>query len=152
MARPISRLFCVLLLVSLSAQAEGPTCGAPARECELQILRMLQGRRYLGVTIEERDGLVVKTVHPKSPAMRAGLVPGDRFVAINGKPLKNASPRDFKQIIADARETGRLFMIIDRRGAFRKLEGRLEPYSKEQIAKIVAAHVQQSHTATADAH
>ena len=114
---------------------------------------MLSGRRYLGVTVEQREeGLVVKMVHPHSPAARAGMGNGDRLVAINGKPLANATAREFKQIIADARETGRLFIIIARRGAHRKLEARLEPYSKEQIAKIVAAHLSQSHTATAGAH
>lgn len=114
---------------------------------------MLSGRRYLGVTVDKREeGLVVKAVQPHSPAARAGMGPGDRLIAINGKALTHASAREFKQIIADARETGRLFIIIARRGAHRKLEARLEPYSREQIAKIVDAHLSQSHTATAGAH
>jgi predicted metalloprotease with PDZ domain len=114
---------------------------------------MLSGRRYLGVTVDHREEtLVVRAVQPHSPAHRAGLAPGDRLMAMNGRSLANATPRDFKQILADARETGRLFIIVSRRGAHRKLEARLEPYSKEQIAKIVAAHLSQSHTATAGAH
>lgn len=111
---------------------------------------MLSGRRYFGATIVEQNGLIVKVVHPKSPALRAGLQPGDRFIAVNGRSLDHASPREFKQIIADARTTGRLFMIVDRGGAHRKLEGRLEPYSREQIAKIVQAHLSQSHGQSAD--
>lgn len=112
---------------------------------------MLSGRRYLGVTVEQREeGLVVKAVQPNSPAWRAGMGAGDRLVAINGRSLTHASPREFKQIIADARETGRLFIIIARRGAHRKLEARLEPYSREQIAKIVNAHLSQSHPSTAE--
>ena len=112
---------------------------------------MISGRRYLGVTVEQREeGLVVKSVQPKSPALRAGLANGDRLIAINGRSLRTASPREFKQIIADARETGRLFIIISRDGAHRPLEARLEPYSKEQVAKIVAAHLSQSHTTTAE--
>ncbi|MFP5246333.1 MAG: PDZ domain-containing protein, partial [Thermoanaerobaculia bacterium] len=76
---------------------------------------MLSGRRYLGATIEDRNpGLVIKAVHPNSPASKSGLKVGDRLVALNGKSLTQATPREFKQLIADARTTGRLFFIISR--------------------------------------
>ena len=151
MARTISSLFCVAVVAtSLTLSGGEKSCSAPARECEQQIERMISGRRYLGVTVEQRDGgLFVKSVQLKSPARRAGMGPGDRLIAINGRSLVSATPREFKQVIADARETGRLFIILARDGAHRKVEARLEPYSKEQIAKIVAAHLSQSHTARA---
>ncbi|MDQ3280731.1 MAG: PDZ domain-containing protein [Acidobacteriota bacterium] len=134
------------------AAADGPKCNGAARECEQQIRQMLSGRRYLGATIEDQHpGLIVKSVIPKSPAERAGLLPGDVLIALNGKSLVAASARDFKQMIADARATGRLWMIIARHGAYSKVETRLEPYTKEQIAKIVAAHLSQSHPTTAGA-
>lgn len=151
MSHTITRLFSVAVVVTaltLSA-GESSSCSAPARECEEQIPRMISGRRYLGVTVELREeGLVVKTVQPNSPAHRAGMARGDRLIAINGHSLTEATPREFKQVIAGARETGRLFIIISRGGAHRKLGARLEPYSKEQVAKIVAAHLSQSHAET----
>jgi len=110
---------------------------------------MLSGRRYLGATIDDHNpGLIIKSVNPDSPAERAGLKSGDRLIALNGKPLTRASTREFKQIIADARATGRLFIIVARNGVYSKVETRLEPYSKEQIAKIVAAHLSQFHTSS----
>ena len=152
MAHPISRILLVALIVATSVAAE-PRCNGAARECDQQIRKMLSGRRYFGATIEDRNpGLVIKSVHPNSPAERAGLIPGDRLIALNGKSLTQATGREFKQIIADARSTGRLWMIISRRGAYSKVEAQLQPYSKEQMQKIIAAHLSQSHTTTAGAN
>jgi predicted metalloprotease with PDZ domain len=149
----ISRLFIVATFAAATILADEPKCAGVARDCDQQIRHMLSGRRYLGATIEDRNpGLVVKSVHENSPAAREGLKPGDRLIALNGRSLTQATAREFKQLLADARETGRLFMIVSRRNAYQKLEIRLEPYSKEQIAKIVAAHMAQSHPSTAGSH
>lgn len=150
MLQRLSRNFIVAIVAAATLFADGPKCNGAARVCEQQIRQMLSGRRYLGATIEDRQpGLFVKSVHPDSPAERAGLKAGDRLIAVNGKSLTNASPREFKQFLADARATGRLWMIVSRHGAYSKVETRLEPYTKEQIAKIVSAHLSQSHPSTA---
>lgn len=149
MAHTFSKLAFVALLAAVTAFADEPSCNGTVRECDQQIRHMLSGRRYFGVTVEDQNpGLVVKVVHPNSPASRSGFAVGDKLIAINGRSLTHASTREFKQLIADQRETGRLWVIISRRGRYTKLEARLEPYSKEQIDKIVAAHLAQSHTTT----
>ncbi|HEX7705030.1 MAG TPA: PDZ domain-containing protein [Thermoanaerobaculia bacterium] len=150
MTHRISRIFIVAVIAAATLSAEEPKCSAAARECDHQIRQMLRGRRFLGVTVEERaPGLMIKAVVANSPAERAGLRAGDRLIAINGKSLTQASTRDFKQTVAEARDTGRLWMIISRGGVYAKVETRLEPYTKEQIARIVAAHLLESHTAKA---
>lgn len=139
----------VSLLVAASVWADGK-CNASARECEQQIRHMLSGRRYLGLQIVElKPGLVIKAVIDESPAKRAGLKENDRLIACNGIDLKRATAREFKQVLANARSTGTIFMIIQRRGALRKVELRLEPYPKEQVDRIIAQHLVQSHPATA---
>ena len=153
MVNPISRILIVAMVAVSAFGGDEPRCNGAARECEQQIRHMLSGRRYFGATIEDRNpGLVIKSVHPESPAARAGLMPGDRLIAVNGKSLTQSSGREFKQIIADARGTGRLWMIISRRGAYSKIEAQLQPYSKDQMQKIVAAHLAQSHTSSAGAN
>lgn len=140
-------------IVALPAVADDPRCTSSPRDCERQIRQMLSGRRFLGVTIQEqKEGLMVKSVVTNSPAKRSGIRQGDRLVALNGKSLTQATPREFKQILAEARETGRIWVIVEREGAYKKIEARLEPYSREQVDKIVAAHLSQSHPATAKAH
>lgn len=148
--RLLTTLTVAVLFAAVVLAGDEQMCSASARDCEQQIRQMMGGRRYLGAQLEElKPGLVVKSVFPNSPAHVAGMVQGDRMIAVNGRSLTLASAREFKQALASARETGKLFLIVQRRGAYKKLSVRLAPYTKEQIDKIVAAHLTQSHPATA---
>lgn len=149
----ISRLFALTLLAAVSAIAgDDAKCHASARECDQQIRQMLSGRRYLGVTVQDRKpGLFIQGVAVGSPAARAGLRHDDRLIALNGKSLVRASVREFKQMIYDARDSGTLHMIVARSGSYVRITARLEPYSKEQIDKIVTLHLSQSHPSSAGA-
>lgn len=140
------------MVAAVTLRADEPRCSASARECDEQIRKFLAGRRYLGATIEERNpGLVIKSVASDGPAARAGLRPGDRLIAVNGKSVTRASTRELKQVLADARETGGLFIILSRGGSYLRIETRLEPYSKQQLDKIVSAHLAQSHSSASGA-
>lgn len=152
MAYTISRLMIAasIAVASVAFAGEEPKCNGAIRECDQQIRQMLGGRRFLGATVDNRNpGLFVKSVTPNSPAARADLQPGDRLIAINGISLVTASGKEFKKVLADARETGRLWIIVARRNVYKKLDAKLEPYTKEQVQKIITAHLQQSHTTTA---
>ncbi len=151
----IPRLFVMVALatglVGL-ASAEDPKCHAPTGECERQIRHMLAGRRYLGIEIADlRPGVTIKKVIPNSPAYRVGLKAGDRLISINGKSVVRASAGDFKALVADARPAGLVWLIIQRGGAFAKVETQLQPYPNEYVEKVIANHLSQSHTATAGA-
>lgn len=156
MARTILTLFAATwLAASVVAFAGDQKCNGSARECDQQIRQFLSGNRFLGATIGERNsglGLYITAVTPDGPAERAGLLVGDRLIACNNRSLTKASPREFKQILADARQSGRLLMIIGRRGSYKRIEARLEPYTKEQIDKIISAHLNQTHPSAAGAH
>jgi predicted metalloprotease with PDZ domain len=121
-------------------------CNSSARECEQEIRKMLSGRRYFGAQIfDQKPGIIVKAINADGPAAQAELKPGDRIIAVNGRQMTMAGVKEFKQALADAKDTGKIFMIIQRRGAYRKVELRLEPYPKAQVDKIIAAHLAQSH-------
>lgn len=142
-------------LLTLAAQADDTTkkakkCTASARECEQAIRQMMSGRRYLGAQMEDLNpGLRVKTIVREGPAERADLKEGDRLMAVNGHSTVRASIGEFKTILSDARETGRLWIIVERGGVLKKVDVRLEPYSKAQIDKIVAQHLAESHSVAA---
>ena len=130
--------------------AQEPKCHVPANECVRQIRQMLSGRRYLGLEVVDlKPGLVVKAVKPDSPASRAEFKEGDRLMAVNGKPMDKATAKQFKEALAEARSTGRLWIIIQRRGAYKKIEARLEPYPQEYIEKVISGHLAQAHGANA---
>src|SRR5215217_2315537 len=99
-------LVAVCIAAAALAVADDQKCSGTARECEQQIRQFLSGRRFLGATIVEKKGLLVQAVSPNGPAERAGLQEGDRLIACNFKSLISATPRDFKQIVADARQHG----------------------------------------------
>ena len=152
------RLIRTLALVLVSGwvavlSAEEGKCHNPARECTVHIQQMLSGRRYLGLQVVElKPGLVVKSVLADSPASRVPLMKGDRLIAVNGRSLVKATARDFKQFLSEASGTGKVWMIVQRRGAYRKVEARLENYPKEYIEKAVSGHLSSSHPATAGAN
>jgi S1-C subfamily serine protease len=142
-------------LLTSFAVAQEPRCSSSAQECDVQIRQMMStGRRYLGLNVVDlKPGLIVKSVLPNSPAARGGILANDRLVAVNGRSLLLSSAMGFKEVLAGARQTGRLWVIVQRRGAYRKIDVRLEAYPKEHIDKAVAAHLQRSHNlAPAGAH
>ena len=139
-----------LLVISAHADEKKPKCTTQPAECERIIRQMLAGRGYLGVQLQELNpGLRVKSVVEDGPADRANLRPGDRFMAVNGKPTRDANIQDFKRILTDAKETGRLWIIVQRDGILKKIELRMEPYTKAQIDKIVAQHLAEAHAMAA---
>ena len=147
----ILSLFVAGLSAGVLLYAQEPKhCSASAKECEQQIRQMLSGRRYLGAQLEETNpGLTVKSVVTDGPAEHADLRTGDRLMAVNGRSTMQATIRDFKQILSDAKQTGRLTIIVQRSGILRRIDVHLEPYTKTQIDKIVAQHLAQSHSMTA---
>ncbi len=143
----LSHFLIAALLVAPAALADDSRmCTSSARECEQAIRQLSSGRRYLGARIEELNpGIRVKAVNEDGPAERADLRPGDRLMAVNGHGTRSANIKDFKQILYDAKETGVLWIIVQRDGILKKIEVRLEPYTKAQIDKMVAQHLAQFH-------
>lgn len=153
LSRPL-KFAAIALVVGAGALVaeDGRKCSASARECEQAIRQMLSGRRYLGAQLEELSpGLGVKAITRDGPAERADLHVGDRLMSANGRSTAAATIRDFKQILNEAKGTGRLTVIVQRHGVLRKVDISLEPYSKAQIDKIVAQHLAHAHTSTAAA-
>lgn len=139
----------VFLLFGVLRAEEPAKCSSTARECEHDIRQMLSGRRYLGIQIVDvpHGGILIKAINNDGPAARVDLEAGDRIAAANGRSMMYSTVRDFKGVLAEVKDTGGLlFMIILRRGNYRKVEVRLQPYPKTQIDKIVATHLAQSHT------
>ncbi|HEY0371826.1 MAG TPA: PDZ domain-containing protein [Thermoanaerobaculia bacterium] len=153
MTRKIARFLITAWIAGAAlAYADEQRCNGTARECEQQIRQFLGGKRFLGATIRDRSpGLVIEALTRGGPAERAGLQVGDRLITCNNKSLTSATPRDFKQMLAEARESGKLRMIVWRRGRYQIIDAKLEPYTKEQIEKIIAAHLSQSHPSSAGA-
>jgi predicted metalloprotease with PDZ domain len=139
------------VVVSIAAVAfadEAQKCNTPPDECARTIRKMLAGKPYLGVELAELlPGLAVKTVVPDSPADHGDVKPGDRVIAVNGHRTTEASIKDFKMILAEVGRTHRhIWMIVNRRGALKKIDVMMEPLTKAQIERIVAQHLAEAHS------
>ena len=148
------RIAAIALVVGACTLAaeEGRKCNASAHECEQAIRHMLSGRRYLGAQVQELNpGLAVKAVMPDGPAARADLRVGDRLMLVNGRSTTEATIRDFKQMLNDAKATGKLSVVVQRHGILKRIDVRLEPFTQAQIDKIVAQHLAEAHSSTASA-
>ncbi len=147
--RQIQFVFMSALLLAAMANAQErqtKKCNSSAMECERAIRSMASGRRYLGALVEEANpGLRVASIMVDSPAQRGGLGEGDRLMAINGRSLVRGDIKEFKRILSEAKETGRLSIIVARSGILKKVDVWLAPYTKAQIDKIVAQHTAESH-------
>jgi putative radical SAM enzyme (TIGR03279 family) len=86
---------------------------------------------------ERPDGVVVASVRPATPAARAGLRPGDRILAINDAPLRDAIDFHFQageerlRLSLDRNGQG-VTALLERRGTDLGLE--LEPPRPGEIA------------------
>jgi predicted metalloprotease with PDZ domain len=139
-------LLAALVFLPAAHAEERRMCTAPASECEKAIRQLSSGRRYLGAKIKELEpGIIIESVIDDGPAARADLKPGDRLMSVNGHPTVEANIQDFKQILFSAKATGVLWVIVLRQGALKKVDVRLEPYTKAQIDKMVAQHLAQAH-------
>jgi predicted metalloprotease with PDZ domain len=142
----ISTFVALLIAAGTLVLAQERRCSAPAKECAMEIRKMMSARRFLGAKVVELNpGLIIKSVIENSPAARGGLMANDRLIAMNGKSLTLATSREFKQMLADGNSTGKLWIIVHRSGAYKKIDVRLEPYPKDQIEKAIALHLLQSH-------
>ena len=156
-SRQIRFVFISALLVAAAARADEPkpapkiTCNAPAAECERAIRSLASGRRYLGALVEPlpNGGVRVKEIVPDSPAQRGGLGEGDRFMQANGKSLVHGDTKEFKSILSDAKDTGWVAFLVMRSGILKRVDVRLEPFTKAQIDKMVAQHMADFHPQSA---
>jgi len=145
----------VTVVLAQDVQTPVRRCNASARECEQEIRDMLSGRRYLGATIAPMPsgpGLYVKSISNDGPASHVDLQAGDRIIAVNGRSLMYGTMKDYKNLVAEVKDTtGLLFIIVDRHGSYRKTEVRLAPYPTAQVEKIIAAHLSKFHGVTTPA-
>lgn len=141
----------LLVLVSSVVWAGTPRCTVKPVECERQIRLMLTGKKYLPFQVKSAAngvGIVVKAVTPESSAERAGLQPGDRIVALGSKDLSRAKVSELKKILATEitePNVEKVVLTISRVGTFKRLTVRVERMSKEQVDKVISAHLQSAH-------
>lgn len=123
-------------------------CAADAKECEYKIRNLLSSSRHLGLKVEDsRWGVVVTYVLPDSPAAVARLQVGDRVFAINGKDCTRGGTRQYKTLLnqAASEENGKVVLTIARLGRLLRVTTRLKTMSKEEIDKVVSAHLKEAH-------
>jgi uncharacterized iron-regulated protein len=89
-------------------------------------------RPRIGIVLKEKEdpkGVWVERVMPESPAERAGLLPGDQFVSIDGKEVQNL--KDIHDAVAHKGRGKEIVMIILREGVRREIAVTLPTLEEE---------------------
>jgi regulator of sigma E protease len=81
------------------------------------------------------NAIVISSVNPNSPAMQAGLKPGDKLVAVNQKPIKQLS--DLSEVIQKSPRQV-LQIQIDRNGGklIKELTAKYSPENKKYLIGV----------------
>lgn len=145
------RILAVTAIALVSAvsilAADGKRCNASPDKCEHQIREMLSGARYLGVKVREtRWGIEIESVTPGSPAAREGLRSLDRIIAINGRDCTKARIKEFKEILGAAKKSGRVSIAVVRDGGVAWAHARVPAMTKQQVDKVISAHLKEAHS------
>ncbi len=83
---------------------------------------------FLGIAVIERDGqVIIEEVAIDSPAEQAGLRPGDRLLAVNGRSVRTAAAA--RELLADLLAGQTVTLTIDRNGR-QQLRATLRPISE----------------------
>ncbi|HYH98313.1 MAG TPA: trypsin-like peptidase domain-containing protein [Hyalangium sp.] len=111
-------------------------------------------RGWLGVNIDdarptdEKSFLVVKGVYRRSPAAKAGIRPGDRVVAVNGKPIGSylqmlrkvallAPGTETKLTLLSGAETREVTVTLSERPAPETLEALDSPGNMDELGMVL---------------
>jgi uncharacterized iron-regulated protein len=89
-------------------------------------------RPRIGIVLKEKEnpkGVWIERIMPESPAERAGLLPGDQFVSIDGKEVQNL--KDIHDAVAHKGWGREILIIILREGVNKEIMVTLPP-SKDQ--------------------
>jgi membrane-associated protease RseP (regulator of RpoE activity) len=122
------------------------TCGRPRAAAPADFMWFTPGRARLGVGIEEltpqlaeyfgtKDGVLVTSVEPETPAAKAGLKAGDVITSVNGKAVSNGGELIEAVQSADDGAEVTVGYVRDKKAATAKAT--LEPREKEKIERRI---------------
>lgn len=95
----------------------------PAYDVTCESLGIRQ-QLYLGVTLDNEKGNLIKEVVSDSPAEKAGITAGDIITQFNGKPVKNLT--DLRNLINSCKANDEIKVIIIRAGKEKEITVKLE--------------------------
>lgn len=86
-------IWALFIAVAVAAPAvAGEKCTADTQTCLNKMASSMKARGWVGLEVEREDGkLVVTSVEPDGPAMRAGIVAGDVLLAMDGIQFSEAN-------------------------------------------------------------
>lgn len=142
-----------LLVISLAVLALVPAmtagektgrCTAGTQECLDAMVNHYKNRGWVGLELENKDGLdkiIVIRVVPGSPAEAAGFREGDRLVALNDIKFVEANASALKDVQADLTPGKQVVYRVERKGGIRELWVTLAAVPDDVMGRWIGRHM-----------
>jgi S1-C subfamily serine protease len=143
-------LLAVLVATVAPALAgEGKKCSHDTQACLDEMADKLAGRGWVGIEYDanEAGAVLVRKVVPGSPAASAGLLAGDRLVAVNDIPLDGKHEAELESAWSAMVPGTRLAYTVERAGGQTQVAVTLGKMPEDVVQRIVGAHMLE-HAAT----
>ncbi len=142
-------LACSALLLAGVAAAGHQPCGAELDDCLSQMTRELGKKKgWVGIELERRDDgtLTITRVIAESPAAAAGLVAGDRILALNGVAYAGGDRAALKKAYKTMAPESTITYTIDRGGERLSVDLLLARLPDRIKAQWIAQHLVEGHS------
>jgi C-terminal processing protease CtpA/Prc len=130
----------------LFAGGDSKKCSEDTQTCLNHMVAKLQARGWVGIELDTHaksaGKLVVTEVEPDSPAMRAGIKPGDVLLAMNGIEFGDEANKKKLHKVKKSMAVGdQVTYTVQRKGKTKDVAVTLGKIPDEIIAKWVGGHM-----------
>ena len=118
-------------------------CQYTTQECLNYMAARLKASGWIGIEYDPEKGNEISRVLAGSPAEKAGLIPGDRLVALNGVEIKKENQPALEKARKEWAPGQKVRYTVTHDGLSRQVDIVLAPWPADILARYIGEHMLQ---------